>query len=95
MRAAGSTIASGCARTSGMTGGSRPSRIAWQNVVSCGCVSPSRKTSGSEDSMTSRCWVVPSSRLRNATDIFSVRRAVRSRSAICCSASVRCLPMRV
>ena len=26
-----------------MTAGSRPSRIAWQNVVSCGWVIPSRK----------------------------------------------------
>ena len=76
-----------------MTAGSFPSRIAWQNVVSCFWVTPSLNRNGTDDSTTSRCWVVPSSRDRNATERFRLLFAVRSSSATCCSASERCLPM--
>ncbi len=67
----GSLIAAGKALTSGMTAGSFPSRIAWQSVVSCRWVTPSLNSNGTDDSTTSRCWVVPSSRVRNATDRWS------------------------
>ena len=93
--AVGSFIASGNFLTSGMTAGSLPSRMAWQNVFSWRWVMPSLNRKGMEDSTTSRCWVVPSSRLRNATLSCSDFFAVCSSSAICCSASERFLPMRV
>ena len=93
-RAAGSFMASGKSRRSGMTAGSFLSRIAWHSVVACRCWSPSLKRNGTEDSTTSRCWVVPSSRLRKATLRRSESFAVRSRSATCSSASERSLATR-
>ncbi len=53
---------------------------------------PSLRWTGMEDSTTSGCCVVPSSRLRNATDSRSDFLAVSSSSPICCLASVRFLP---
>lgn len=54
-RAAGSRLASGTAATSGITAGSRPSRTAWQKLVSWRWVAPSRNRNGIADSTTSRC----------------------------------------
>src|SRR3712207_4656982 len=85
-------MAAGIRLTSGMTAGSSPSRTAWQNDVACGWVTPSRMN-GNADSTTSRCWVVPSRRLRKATLRPSDSFAVTSRSAICWSAAERFLRM--
>ena len=54
-------------RRSGMTCGIFLSRIAWQRVALLLLLVPSWNRNGTEVSTTSRCWVVPSSRLRNAT----------------------------
>ena len=94
-RAAGRAIAAGNALRSGMTGGRSPSRTAWHRLDSCFTFAPSANSSGIEESTTSRCWVVPSMRVRKVADIFSDVFAVRSSSAICWSTSERCLPMRV
>src|SRR5919112_2690908 len=93
MRAEGSFMASGYLLTSGMTAGSLPSRMAWQNEVSWRTLAPSWTRTGTEVSTTSRCWVVPSRRLRKATLRSSDFFAVTSRSAICWSAAVRFLRM--
>src|SRR5918998_91424 len=91
MRAEGSFMASGYLVTSGMTAGSLPSRMAWQNEVSWRTLAPSWTSTGTEVSTTSRCWVVPSRRLRKATLRSSDFFAVTSRSAICWSAAERFL----
>ena len=63
--------------------------MAWHSDVAWRWVAPSLNRNGTDDSTTSRNCVVPSIRVRNATDRCSDSFAVLSRSATCSSASAR------